>query len=95
MAVDSSGQAAGHPDGLWGLQPLGSAAAAVSCPSAGSCLAVGLSGAATSYANGLWTRVPAAAPGAKITTLSCAAATACVATDEANNVLFYAPPQSG
>ena len=95
MAVDSSGQAAEHSDGLWGLQPLGSAAAAVSCPSAGSCLAVGPSGAATSYANGLWTRVPAAAPGAKITTLSCATATACVATDEANNVLFYAPPQSG
>ena len=95
MAVDSSGQAAEHSDGLWGLQPLGSAAAAVSCPSAGSCLAVGPSGAATSYANGLWTRVPAAASGAKITTLSCATATSCVATDEANNVLFYAPPQSG
>jgi hypothetical protein len=95
MAVDSSGQAAEHSDGLWGLQPIGSAAAAVSCPSAGSCLAVGRSGATMSYANGLWTRVPAAAPGARITTLSCATATACAATDADNNVLFYAPSQSG
>jgi hypothetical protein len=95
MALDSSGQAAEHSDGLWGLQPIGSAAAAVSCPSAGSCLAVGSSGAAASYANGLWTRAPAAAPGARITTLSCATATACVATDEADNVLFFAPPKSG
>ncbi len=96
MAVDSSGQAAEHSDGLWGLQPIGSAAAvAVSCPAAGSCLAVGRSGAAASYANGLWARLPAAAPGARITTLSCATATACVATDADNNVLFYAPSQSG
>ncbi|MGH3124601.1 MAG: hypothetical protein ACRDND_26765, partial [Streptosporangiaceae bacterium] len=95
MAVDSSGQAAEHSDGLWGLQPLGWAAAAVSCPSAGSCLAVARSGAAASYANGLWTHVAAADPGARITNLSCAAANSCVATDQGNNVLFYAPPQSG
>jgi hypothetical protein len=67
----------------------------VSCPSAGSCLAVGPSGAAASYASGLWARVPAAAPRATITTLSCATTTACVATDKGDNVLFYAPPQRG
>jgi hypothetical protein len=94
MAVDSSGQAAEHSDGLWGLQPLGWAPAAVSCPSAGSCLAVGRSGAAASYANGLWNHVPAAAPGTRITALSCAAANSCVAMDQDNNVLFYAPPHS-
>ena len=95
MAVDSSGQAAEHSDGLWGLQPLGVAAAAVSCPAAGSCLAVAGSGATASYANGLWTHVPAAAPGARITNLSCPAVGSCVATGQDNNVLFYAPPQSG
>jgi hypothetical protein len=95
MAVDSSGQAAEHSDGLWGLQPLGWPAAAVSCPSAGSCLAVARSGATASYANGLWTHEADADSGARITSLSCAAANSCVATDRANNVLFYAPPQSG
>ena len=67
----------------------------MSCPSVGTCLAVSRSGATQSYANGLWARRPAAAPAAGITTLSCAAATACVATDQDNNVLFYAPPRSG
>ena len=95
MAVDSSGQAAMRSDGLWGLQPIGSAAIAVSCPSAGSCLAVGRSGTTASYGNGLWAHGASAAPGARITTVSCAAATACVATDRDNNVLFYAPPASG
>jgi hypothetical protein len=95
MAVDSSGQAAEHSDGLWGLQPVEAAPAAVSCPSAGSCLTVARSGATSSYANGLWARVPAAAPAATITSLSCATATSCVATDQKNNVLFYALPQSG
>jgi hypothetical protein len=95
MAVDSAGQAAQHSDGLWGLQPIGWTAAAVSCPSAGSCLAVARSGAAARYANGLWAQVPASAPGGKITTLSCAAADSCVATDKNNNALFYALPQSG
>jgi hypothetical protein len=95
MAVDSSGQAAERSDGLWGLQPLGLAAAAVSCPSAGSCLAVARSGETASYAHGLWTHVAAAAPGARITSLSCAAVNSCVATGEDNDVLFYAPPQSG
>jgi hypothetical protein len=95
MAVDSSGQAAGRSGGSWGLQPLGSAAAAVSCPSAGSCLAVARSGATTSYANGRWTRVPAAAAGNRITSLSCAAVNSCAAIGRHNNVLFYAPPQSG
>jgi hypothetical protein len=95
MAVDSYGQAAEHSDGLWGLQPLGLAAVAVSCPSAGSCLAVARSGATASYANGLWTHVPAAAPGSRITSLSCAAVNSCVATGQDNDVLFYAPPQSG
>jgi hypothetical protein len=95
MAVDSSGQAAEHSDGLWGLQPLGWAPAAVSCPTAGTCLAVARSGATASYADGLWTHEPAANSGARITSLSCAAENSCVATDRANNVLFYAPPQSG
>ena len=95
MAVDSSGQAAEHSDGLWGLQPVEAAPAAVSCPSAGSCLTVGRSGATSSYANGLWARVPAAAPAATMTNLSCATATSCVATDRDNNVLFYALPSSG
>jgi hypothetical protein len=95
MAVDSSGRAAEHSDGLWGLQPLGWAPAAVSCPSAGTCVAVARSGATASYADGLWTHEPAANSGARITSLSCAAVNSCVATDEANKVLFYAPPQSG
>ncbi len=95
MAVDSSGQAAEHSDGLWGLQPIGPPAAAVSCPSAGTCLAIARSGAASSYAKGLWAKVPAAAPGASVTSLSCAAATSCVAMDQDNQVLFYAPPRSG
>jgi hypothetical protein len=95
MAVDTSGQAAEHSDGLWGLQPIGRATAAVSCPSAGSCLAIGHSGETARFANGLWTQEPAAHPGAAISALSCAAMTACVATDQANNALFYAPPQSG
>ncbi len=95
MAVDSSGQAALHSDGLWGLQPIGMAAVAVSCPSEGSCLAVARSGATATYANGLWNRGRAAASGAKIATLSCATATSCVATDQDNNALFYAPPQPG
>jgi hypothetical protein len=95
MAVDSSGQAAEHSDGLWGLQPLGLAAAAVSCPSAGSCLAVARSGATASYADGLWTHVSATAPGVRIISLSCAAVNSCVATGQDNDVLFYAPPQSG
>ena len=95
MAVDSSGQAAERSDGLWGLQSVEAAPAAVSCPSAGSCLTVARSGATSSYASGLWARVPAASPAATITNLSCAAASSCVATDQENNVLFYAPPQSG
>ena len=53
------------------------------------------SGTTASYANGLWTHPASAAPGARITTVSCAAATACVATDQDNNALFYAPPASG
>jgi hypothetical protein len=56
---------------------------------------VARSGATSRYANGLWARVPAAAPAATITNLSCATATSCVATDQKNNVLFYALPQSG
>jgi hypothetical protein len=95
MAVDTSGQAAEHSDGLWGLQPIGRATVAVSCPSAGSCLAIGRSGETARFANGLWTPEPAAHPGAAISALSCAAMTACVATDQANNALFYAPPPSG
>ena len=53
------------------------------------------SGATASYAKGLWTHVPAAAPGARISSLSCAAVNSCVATGENNDVLFYAPPQTG
>jgi hypothetical protein len=67
----------------------------VSCPSAGSCLAVARSGATASYAHGLWTHVAAAAPGTRITSLSCPAVNSCVATGRDNDVLFYAPPQSG
>ena len=95
MAVDSGGHAAGFSNGTWTLQPVMADIEAVSCPAAGSCLALAKSGAAESYAGGRWARAPAAAPGATINNLSCSSLTACVATDKANNALFYARPLAG
>ena len=95
MAVDSGGHAAEFSNGAWKLEPVMADIEAVSCPAAGSCLAVAQSGAAESYTGGHWARAPAAAPGATINNLSCSSLTTCVATDKANNAMFYARPLAG
>lgn len=95
MAVDSGGHAAEFSNGAWKLEPVMADIEAVSCPAAGSCLAVAQSGAAESYSGGHWARAAAAAPGATINNLSCSSLTTCVATDKANNAMFYARPLAG
>ena len=60
MAVDSGGHAAEFSNGAWKLEPVMADIEAVSCPAAGSCLAVAQSGAAESYTGGHWARAPAA-----------------------------------
>ena len=95
MAVDSSGLAAEFAAGHWTLHPIEPGAAAVSCPSKGTCLASYDSGAVASYASGRWSSPSVVDSGVSINQLSCVAVDSCVATDQRDNVLFYAPPQSG
>ena len=95
MAVDSSGLAAEFAGGQWTLHPIEPGAAAVSCPSKGTCLASYDSGAVASYTGGRWSSPSMVDSGASINQLSCVAVDSCVATDARDNVLFYAPPNSG
>jgi hypothetical protein len=95
MAVDSSGLAAEFAGHQWTLYPIEPGAAAVSCPSKGTCLASYDSGAVASYTSGRWSSPSVVDSGVSINQLSCVAVDTCVATDQHDNVLFYAPPRSG
>jgi hypothetical protein len=95
MAVDSSGLAAEFAGNQWTLHPIEPGAAAVSCPSKGTCLASYDSGAVASYTSGRWSSPSVVDSGVSINQLSCVAVDSCVAADQHDNVLFYAPPKSG
>ena len=77
------------------MKAIGTAAAAVSCPAGGSCVATGGSGGAAVYTGGAWSPVTRIDGQRVVGALSCPAPTACTAADRQDNVLYYAPPPSG
>jgi hypothetical protein len=94
MAVDGNGGYSLLSGAHWSQGSVGTQAVSVSCPVAGYCVAVDNAGGFSDFQHGSWSPVVRIDGNNTFKSISCAAATTCVATDANNNVLYYQPAKS-
>jgi hypothetical protein len=89
LAVDSAGDAAVFDGARWHVTRPGTAADAVSCPTAAFCRVASATGQAMAYRAGVWSsphRIDGRTP---ISALSCAAVASCVAVARDGNAIYF------
>ena len=79
----------------WTQGTVTTSATRVSCRQDGSCVAVDNAGGYLTYQQGTWSAVTKIDGNNTFNALSCSATTSCVGADANNNILVYAPSNTG